>query len=229
MLYERHQLNATSTKRFQATSFKSFTDKFRSPFDENRLWIGCSMKGTEHCFFRRVSANIRLVEDVLKTSRRHLQDVFSVTFFCLPRRPEDIIARRLANTSWKRLEDVLQTSWKTSCKRLEDVLKTSWRHHEGILGRRIANTSWRRLQDVFKRSWKTKSFTLKTSSRCLQDVSENKKCLLGWFKTVTFGNAYWEDPLTSGASCSKILFLFISFCNTSSTKVVYRCSFERAV
>ena len=203
MLYERHQLNATSAKRFQATSFKTFTDKFRSPFDENRLWIGCSMKGTEHCFFRRVSANIRLVEDVLKTSRRHLQDVFSVTFFCLPRRLEDIIARRLANTSWRRLED--------------------------ILGRRIANTSWRRLQDVFKRSWKTKSFTLKTSSRCLQDVSENKKCLLGWFKTVTFGNAYWEDPLTSGASCSKILFLFISFCNTSSTKVVYRCSFERAV
>ena len=44
-------------------------------------------------------ANIRLGEDVLKTSSRRLQDVFSVTFFCLPRRLEDIIAIRLANTS----------------------------------------------------------------------------------------------------------------------------------
>ena len=128
------------------------------------------------------------------------EDVFSVTFFCLPRRLEDIIARRLANTSWKRLEGVFQTSWKTSWKRLEDVLKTSWRHLEKILGRHIANTSWRRLEDIlgrriantsWKRSWKTKSFSLKTSSSCLQDVLENKKCLLGWFKTVTFRNAYW--------------------------------------
>ena len=43
--------------------------------------------------------NIRLGEDVLKTYWRRLQDVFSVTFFCLPRRLEDIIARHLANTS----------------------------------------------------------------------------------------------------------------------------------
>ena len=102
---------------------------------------------------RSIPANIRLGEDVLKTPWRRLQDVFSVTFFCLPRRLEDIIARRLANTSWRRLED--------------------------ILGRLIANTSWRSLEDIFNTSWKTKSVTLKTSSRRLEDVLENKKCLLG--------------------------------------------------
>ena len=36
-----------------------------------------------------------------------------------------------------------------------------------------------RLEDVLKTSWKTKSVTLKTSSRRLEDVLENKKCLLG--------------------------------------------------
>ena len=41
-------------------------------------------------------ANIRLGEDVLKSSCRRLEDV---TLFCLPRRLEDIIARRLVNTS----------------------------------------------------------------------------------------------------------------------------------
>ena len=34
-------------------------------------------------------ANIRLGKDVLKMSSRRLQDVFSVTFFCLPWRLED--------------------------------------------------------------------------------------------------------------------------------------------
>ena len=174
MLYERNQLNATFAKRFQATSFESFTDKFRSPFDENRLWIGCSMKRADHCFFRRVSANIHLGEHVLKTSWRHN-----------------------CKTSCKH---VLITPWRCLADVLEDVLKTSWRHLEKILGRHIANTSWRRLEDIlgrriantsWKRSWKTKSFSLKTSSSCLQDVLENKKCLLGWFKTVTFRNAYW--------------------------------------
>ena len=179
------------------------------------------------------SSRWRRTEDVSKTSSRRLQCNILLSSKTSWRHNCKTSCKHVLKTPWRRLanvlEDVLQTSWKTSCKRLEDVLKTSWRHLEGILGRRIANTSSRRLQDVFKRSWKMKSFTLKTSSRCLQDVSENKKCLLGWFKTVTFGNAYWEDPLTSGASCSKILFLFTSFCNTSSTKVVYRCSFERAV
>ena len=40
-------------------------------------------------------ANIGLGEDVLKTCSRRLQ----CNIFCLPRRLEDIIATRLANTS----------------------------------------------------------------------------------------------------------------------------------
>ena len=101
-------------------------------------------------------ANIHLGEDVLKTSSRRLEDVFSVTFFCQDvlkrswRRLEDIIARRLTNTSWRRLEDVL-----------EDVLKTFWKRLEEVLGRRIANTSWRRFEDAL----------------------ENKKCFLGPFRS----------------------------------------------
>ena len=90
-------------------------------------------------------ANIRLGQDVLKTSWRRLEDVFSVTFFCLPRRLENVLktswrhncktsCKHVWKTSWRRLEDVLKTPWKTSWRRLEDVL-----------GRRIANTSWRRL------------------------------------------------------------------------------------
>ena len=144
---------------------------------------------------RTIPANIRLSKDVLETSWRRLEDVFSVTFFCLPRRLEDIIARRLANTSWRRLEDIIarrltNTSWRRLGRRFEDVLKTSWRRFrktswrrlEDVLGRRIANTSWRRLEDVLKRSWKTKSVTLKTSWRRLEDVLESKKGLLGWQK-----------------------------------------------
>ena len=75
---------------------------------------------------------------LVKTYWRRLQDVFSVTSFCLP--------IRLANTSWRRLEDVLKTSWrhfrKTYCKY---VYKTSSRG----LGRRKVSR-WRRLEDVLE-------------------------------------------------------------------------------
>ena len=60
---------------------------------------------------------------LVKTYWRRLENVFSVTIFCLPRRLEDIIARRLANTSWRRLEDVLEDE---KCY-AEDVFKTSCR------------------------------------------------------------------------------------------------------
>ena len=86
---------------------------------------------------------------------RRTEDVFSVTLFCLTIRLEDIIERRLANMSWRRLEDALKKSWrcfrKTYCKY---VLKTSSRG----LGRRKV-LRWRRLEDVL----------------------ENKKCLLGYY------------------------------------------------
>ena len=59
-------------------------------------------------------ANIRLGEDVLKMSSRRLQDVFSVTFFCLPRRFPYVLqtsSRRNCKTSCKH---VLKTSLRTS-------------------------------------------------------------------------------------------------------------------
>ena len=55
-------------------------------------------------------ANIVLV----KTYWKRLEDVFSVTFFCLPRCLEDVL-----KTSWKMSWRRLETSW----RRLEDVLK----------------------------------------------------------------------------------------------------------
>ena len=60
--------------------------------------------------------------------RYSLQDVFSVTIFCLPRR----------------LQDVLKTSSRRLGRQKIVMLKTCWRSLEGM--------SWRRLQDVFKTS-----------------------------------------------------------------------------
>ena len=82
-------------------------------------------------------------------SWRRLQHVFSVTILRLPRRLEDVLNtswRRLAKTFWRRLEDVLKTSCKTSWRRLGRrkivTLKTSWS--------RLEDMSWRRLEDVLK-------------------------------------------------------------------------------
>ena len=70
---------------------------------------------------------------------------------------------------WRRLEDVLKTSWqdvlKMSWRHLEDVFKTSWRRLEDVLKtflQGVLKTSWkhlkdvlrRRLEDIFKMSWR---------------------------------------------------------------------------
>ena len=95
-------------------------------------------------------------------SWRRLQHVFSVTFFRLPRHLEDIL-QNVLKTSWRRLQGVLGDEklvfiltigllyirW----RRLEDVLKTSWRH--------VLKMSWRH---ILKTSWR---YVLKTSSRRL--------------------------------------------------------------
>ena len=54
------------------------------------------------------SANSCVGEDVLKTSWRSLEDVFSVTFFRLPRRLQDVIKSYLQDI----FEDVFRTSWR---------------------------------------------------------------------------------------------------------------------
>ena len=68
----------------------------------------------------------RRTEEVLETSWRHLHCNIFLSSKTSWRHLEDIIARRLANTSWRRHED----SWKTKVlrwRRLQDVLKTSWK------------------------------------------------------------------------------------------------------
>ena len=59
-------------------------------------------------------------------SSRRLQDVFSVTIFRLPRRPQDVL-REVWKTSSRRLQDVLEDVKLLSWRRFEDVFKTSWR------------------------------------------------------------------------------------------------------
>ena len=97
----------------------------------------------------------------------------------------------LLKISWKRLENVLKTSWRRFCRRLEDVLKTSWQDVLQMSWRRFRKTSWRRLlktndygeyirldQDIFK----TSSEDEETSSRRLHQ----DECLLGnyFYKTL---------------------------------------------
>ena len=85
------------------------------------------------------STNIRLGKEVLNTSWIRLEDVFSVTFLCLPRR----------------LQDILKMPWRNNCKmsfwrclkrRFEDILKKTSRKY-------VLKTSWRQTEDVLKKSW----------------------------------------------------------------------------
>ena len=104
------------------------------------------------------------------------------TFLSIPSSTQQTFV--LVKTYWRRLEDVLKTSWwhnckmsckhvlKTSWRRLENVLKmsckTSWRHFRKMYCRYVLKTSWRRLQEVLE------------DEKCYaEDVLENKKCLLG--------------------------------------------------
>ena len=121
-----------------------------------------------YLFWRTFPANIRLDEDVLKTSlvfvfRRRLdqdehirythtssEDVFKTS----SRRLDQGQYIRLGHTSSRRLQDI----FKTSSKRLQDVFKTS--------SRRLAKMSSRRFQG------ESSSYTVLVNkfSRCLQDV-----------------------------------------------------------
>ena len=106
-----------------------------------------------------IPANIRLDEDVLKTSfvfvfRRRLQDVLIKTnIFALALRLQKTSSRRLGQDQYicfghmssRRLQDV----FKTFLKRLQNVFKASSRRLQDVF-----KVSSRRLQDVFKTSCK---------------------------------------------------------------------------
>ena len=91
---------------------------------------------------------------------RRLQDIFSVTLFVI-QNLEDVLGRRVANMSWRRLEDVLQ-----------DVLKD-------VFAIRLTKTFSRRLQDVFKTCLQD------VLQLCLQDVYKTSSRRLGRQKNVT--------------------------------------------
>ena len=121
------------------------------------------MNTTMGCSIR---ANIRLDEDVLKTSfvfvfRRCLQDVLIKTnIFALVIRLQKTSSRRLDQDQYIRLGH-------TSSRRLQDVLKTSSRCPAKKSSRHLQDFLPRPFQDVFKTSLRHLRDVLQG---CLQDV-----------------------------------------------------------
>ena len=73
-----------------------------------------------------------------------------------------------SKTSWRRLQDILKTSWNTKNCYAEDVLKTSLRHVLRMPWRHVLKTSWRH---VLKTSWRqTKSLLGKSVSKKSKSV-----------------------------------------------------------
>ena len=139
------------------------------------------MLPSKHLFVLKMPS--RCLQDM---SWRCLQHVFSATIFRLPRRLEDILEDEKL-LRWRRLEDVLKTSWrhvlKTSSTRLQrnnfTSSKTFWRRLEDVLQRRfedVLKTKNCYAEDVFKTSWK---HVLKTSWGHLEDIMEINKIFTG--------------------------------------------------
>ena len=84
---------------------------------------------------------------------RRTEDVFSVTFFCLPRRLQDVLKTLFQDVMQTRLEDVLKTSWRRFRKRhCIFILKTSWRRLQKVLEDEKCYA-----EDVLKISWITRN------------------------------------------------------------------------
>ena len=134
------------TKIFNATSGRH-QHIFKIRLQYRRTW-----------FSSRIPADIRLDEDVLKTSfvfvfGRRLEDVLIKTnMFASALRLQKTSSRRLGQDQYIRLGH-------TSSRRLQDVFKTSSRH--------LAKTSSRYLQDVFKTFWGRLQYVLQ---KYFQDV-----------------------------------------------------------
>ena len=121
-------------------------------------------------------ANIRLDEDVLKTSWRRLspsssEDVFKTSWSRRIHLPYSYVFRR-------RLEDVFKTSWSRPIySSLSYTFKTT--------SRRLAKTSLRHLEDDFKTFSRRLQDVFKTSLRRLAKTSSRRlaKSLQDLFKT----------------------------------------------
>ena len=92
----------------------------------NAFWIRLRFVKYRFVRYRFVRYWLRFVSrpwldtDIPSKHFVYLEDVFSVTIFCLPRRLEDVFKTYL--------QDIFQTSWKTKTCYTEDMLKTSSRH-----------------------------------------------------------------------------------------------------
>ena len=149
----------------------------------------------KHCLKMGYPANIRLDEDVLKTSFAFVfktswsRRTYSLYLYVFRRRLQDVLIK----TSIFVLVICLQNIFKMASRRLG---KTSSRHLQDVFktfSRRLKDVLPVRLQDVFKTSSRRLWDVLKTTSRHLQDVLQ--RCLQGAFMT------YYQV----------ILFLLISF------------------
>ena len=112
--------------------------------------------------------------------------IFSCIFFIHPskhsscwRRLEDVLKTSFVFVFWRRLQDIFKTSWsRPICSpqpyvfrgRLQDVLKTSWSRPVYLSWPYVFETSSRRYQDVFQTSSRHLQDVFKMSSRHLQDV-----------------------------------------------------------
>ena len=152
-------------------------------------------------------------------------------------------SRRICETSWRRFEDVLKTSWqdvlkmswrrfcKTSWRRLENVLKTSWRRIAKTNILVLTKTSWRRLEDVFWRRMINKNIFvfIKTSWRRLEDVFWRRRrntslrrlqdeCLLGYL--LDFESIFCKIYTKVGITFPRLLFYLEVFIASSISWIV---------
>ena len=171
-------------------------------------FITSQMEGYFSVLLFSIPANIRLNEDVLKTS---CQDVFK-TFS----------RWRLQDVLQKRLQDIFKNVFKTSSRLLQDVFKTSSRPLQDVLPRRLQDVLQKRLQDIFKTSSKRFEGVFKTSSRHLQVVFKTfwrhlqdvlERYLQDVFKTYHQGKLFLLSILRD---------VFITFLRRTAKTVIYK-------
>ena len=128
-------------------------------FSHNRSSLYLTSTETKFLSKWKYPANIRLDEDVLKTSWRHLSSVPSEDV--LTRTNMFALAFRLQTTSSRRLQDVLiKTNIFDLAIRLQDVFKTSCKSVFKTSSRHLQEVLQRYLQDVFKTYHQVKLFFL---------------------------------------------------------------------
>ena len=179
----------------------------------------------KHCLKMGYPANIRLDEEVLKTSfafvfRRRLQDVLIKTnIFTILIRLQKTSSRRLdqdqyirlGHMSSRRLQDVFRRLAKISSKHLQDVLEKRLQDIFKTSSRRLANASSRHLQDVFK-----------TPLRCFEDVFKTSPRRLAKMSSRRFQNVLSSYTVLVNKFSRCLQDVFTTFLRSTSKTVIYR-------